>query len=174
MGNQLLCLCVHVCLRRQLAGVCHDNITGNKSLHSPNLPQESIGGVTVSIAAFQAVDPGSTPGQCTLFFFFLSWMSQCISQVNSFVFCSLSLCMLVTSPHPHTSHPHTSHAHKHTPHSHTHHTHTTLTHRHKRPIHLSAPFWMCSRAWLAVKEERRVMKLSTNWQRTSSTGSLRN
>ena len=27
----------------------------------------SIGGVTVSIVAFQAVDPGSTPGQCIIF-----------------------------------------------------------------------------------------------------------
>ena len=28
----------------------------------------SVGGVTVSMVAFQAVDPGSTPGRRTLFF----------------------------------------------------------------------------------------------------------
>ena len=28
--------------------------------------QESVGGVMVSITAFQAVDPGSIPGQCIL------------------------------------------------------------------------------------------------------------
>ena len=31
---------------------------------------ESVGGVTVSIVAFQAIDPGSTPGQRNFFFFF--------------------------------------------------------------------------------------------------------
>ena len=29
----------------------------------------SVGGVTVSMVAFQAVDPGSTPGRRTFFFF---------------------------------------------------------------------------------------------------------
>ena len=29
---------------------------------------KSVGGVTVSIVAFQAIDPGSTPGQRSLFF----------------------------------------------------------------------------------------------------------
>ena len=34
--------------------------------------QERVGGIVVSIAAFQAVDPGSIPGQrMCLFFFFL-------------------------------------------------------------------------------------------------------
>ena len=34
----------------------------------------SVGGVTVSIVAFQAVDPGSTPGQRIYFFFFFFFL----------------------------------------------------------------------------------------------------
>ena len=37
----------------------------------------SVGGVTVSMVAFQAVDPGSTPGRRTLFFLPLSFWSHC-------------------------------------------------------------------------------------------------
>ena len=38
----------------------------------------SVGGVTVSMVAFQAVDPGSTPGRRTLFFFLpLSFWTHC-------------------------------------------------------------------------------------------------
>ena len=33
--------------------------------------QDSVGGVTVSMVAFQAIDPGSTPGRRTKFFFFI-------------------------------------------------------------------------------------------------------
>jgi hypothetical protein len=33
--------------------------------------QESVGGIVVSIAAFQAVDPGSIPGRRIEFYFFL-------------------------------------------------------------------------------------------------------
>ena len=36
----------------------------------------SVGGVMVSIAAFQAVDLGSIPGQCTLFFHYIALTSQ--------------------------------------------------------------------------------------------------
>ena len=32
--------------------------------------QDSVGGVTVSMVAFQAIDPGSTPGRRTKFFIF--------------------------------------------------------------------------------------------------------
>ncbi len=44
--------------------------------------QASVGGVTVSIVAFQAVDPGSTPGQRRLFFFFLTTPAVFSMQVN--------------------------------------------------------------------------------------------
>ena len=52
----------------------------------PLSTEGGIGGVTVSIAAFQAVDPGSTPGSriflfffplvlCVLYSFFFPWQS---------------------------------------------------------------------------------------------------
>ena len=45
-----------------------------------------VGGVTVSIAAFQAVDPGSTPGQ-RMFFLFFFWLMYLIIHVYLLIFC---------------------------------------------------------------------------------------
>ena len=54
-------------------GVCvHSNsIIYNSHRGSAWLGYLSVGGVTVSIVAFQAVDPGSTPGQRIIFHFIL-------------------------------------------------------------------------------------------------------
>ncbi len=41
----------------------HRTTVGNKRAIVSLSAQPSVGGVTVSIVAFQAVDPGSTPGQ---------------------------------------------------------------------------------------------------------------
>ena len=46
----------------------------NKRVIVSTLTQQGVGGVTVSIVAFQAVDPGSTPGQRRIFFpLFTGW-----------------------------------------------------------------------------------------------------
>ena len=45
-----------------------------------------VGGVTVSIAAFQAVDPGSTPGQRMFFLFFLANVSHNTVHVYLLIF----------------------------------------------------------------------------------------
>ena len=37
----------------------------------PHLATRGVGGIMVSIAAFQAVDPGSIPGRRNFFFFYL-------------------------------------------------------------------------------------------------------
>ena len=42
-----------------------------------------VGGVKVSIVAFQAIDPGSIPGQRTFFFFFSSPRIQTVMSLNS-------------------------------------------------------------------------------------------
>ena len=47
--------------------------------------QQSVGGIAVSIAAFQAVDPGSTPGHRSPFFFFLIKIINGICK-NLFIF----------------------------------------------------------------------------------------
>ena len=48
--------------------VHHDTTVGDKRVIVSLSSQPSVGGVTVSIVAFQAVDPGSTPGQRIFFF----------------------------------------------------------------------------------------------------------
>ena len=48
--------------------VCMSRVASTQSQHCSGPLQLSVGGVTVSIVAFQAIDPGSTPGQRILFF----------------------------------------------------------------------------------------------------------
>ena len=43
--------------------------------HLAHLKVVGVGGVKVSIVAFQAIDPGSIPGQRTFFFFFFFFFS---------------------------------------------------------------------------------------------------
>ena len=51
-------------------GMCTGTTAGDKRVIVSLSAQPSVGGVTVSIVAFQAVDPGSTPGQRRIFFSF--------------------------------------------------------------------------------------------------------
>ena len=50
--------------------------------------QQSVGGIMVSIAAFQAVDPGSIPGRRNIFFLFFRLLSQ--QTMQFFISISLS------------------------------------------------------------------------------------
>ena len=60
---------VIVILCPQYVNVCsHYTMVSNKRVIVSSLTQPGVGGVTVSIVAFQAVDPGSTPGQRRFFF----------------------------------------------------------------------------------------------------------
>ena len=45
----------------------------------------SVGGVTVSMVAFQAVDPGSTPGRRTSFFFFFFFQIVFLPQMHKWL-----------------------------------------------------------------------------------------
>ena len=66
--------------------------------------QPSVGGVTVSIVAFQAIDPGSTPGQRIFsrnFTIFYTSTSQKVS-VSVLVTISKYSHYMYTSPFPHT------------------------------------------------------------------------
>ena len=48
--------------------------------------QESVGGIVVSIAAFQAVDPGSIPGRRIVFWFFFATTIKIIEIISFFTF----------------------------------------------------------------------------------------
>ena len=47
----------------------------------------SVGGIVVSIAAFQAVDPGSIPGQRKVVFLFFFFLRFLMNYTGAIIFC---------------------------------------------------------------------------------------